>query len=107
MGVRVDRAADEVQPHPSVERPRLEDGSHLDLVPLAPVAGIQAQPARAGDPVRSILQTHPFSTSGGITPGWPSATGSGPRVTFVVSMNSTPSVSTRTANRSMPRSAGP
>ena len=52
-------------------------------------------------------QMQPVGVRGGIRPGWPSATGSGPSVILPVLMVSTPAPSTEIEKRSMPRGAGP
>ena len=69
MEVGIEGAAHQVEPRPPVQRSGLEDGRHL--VPVAIPPGTRVEPQQ-GDPryaSRSIVQTHPFSTSGGITPG--------------------------------------
>ena len=53
-----------------------------------------------------VGHTQPCEERAGMSPGWPSATGSGPRVTRDVSTVSTPP-STLCAKRSMLRGAGP
>ena len=59
-------------------------------------------------PPRSLLaHMHPVGDLGGMTPGWPSATGSGPSVILDVSTVSTPDESTVEAKRSRLRGAGP
>ena len=92
---------------PTGQRSRVEHGEELFLVAGAPIARIEPKPPASSYPLGSSSQAHPFSTSGGITPGIPRATGSGPSVIVRLSTNSTPSLSTRTANRSMLRGAGP
>ena len=86
---------------PGVERPAsrsrrsrqrggraLEERRHLLAVALAP--------RRAGTGEQDP-HVHPFSTRGGMMPGSPSATGSGPSVMWVVSIVRTPSPSTSIA----------
>src|SRR5688572_12407824 len=99
MDVGIQRTEHEVEPCPPAQWSSLEDGRHLIPVAIPPGTRVQLQPGGPGSSSRSILQTHPFSTSGGITPGWPSGIGDGPKVTFEVSMNRTPAASTRTAKR--------
>ncbi len=52
-------------------------------------------------------QMQPVGVRGGMMPGWPRATGSGPSVIFPVSIDRTPPPSTVIEKRSMPRGAGP
>ena len=53
-----------------------------------------------------VHHMHPVGDVAGMRPGWPSATGSGPRVILLVSTVRTP-FSTVCANRSRLRGAGP
>ena len=92
----VERAAHQVHPVAPADRSGLEQGRHLVAVARAPAAGVEAQ---------QPVTMQPFSTRGGMIPGWPSATGSGPSVILRVSTVRTPSTSTSIAKRSMP--AGP
>ncbi len=57
-------------------------------------------------PLRSSVTRSPASEVAGMSPGWPSATGSGPSVMRDVSTVSTP-FSIVCAKRSRPRGAGP
>ncbi len=57
--------------------------------------------------VGSRRQMQPVGVRGGMSPGWPSAIGSGPSVILPVLMVSLPAPSTMVAKRSMPRGAGP
>ena len=57
--------------------------------------------------VRSIAQTHPFSTSGGITPGLPECDGQRPERDLGLVDEQYAVLVDPTANRSMPRAAGP
>ena len=98
MEPRVERAAGQVAAIAPAGRRRLEQGAHLVAVATAPPARVEPQDAG---------HVQPPSTRGGMIPGSPSATGSGPSVTTAVSIVRTPSASTSTANRSMPRGAGP
>src|SRR4029077_3563879 len=98
--VRVQGAADEVEAVSNSRAGIAEQHGHLVAVAALPGLGIQAQ-QRVHD------QTHPRGTRGGIRPGCPSATGCGPRMRLPVLIVSTPAPSTATANRSMPRGAGP
>ena len=105
MGIEC--ASREIDADAADDRARLEHRDQFGSIPLTPVTRIEPKPSASLDPTRSIRHEHPFSTSGGITPGRPSAMGSGPSVTLELSTNSTPSLSTLTAKRSMLRAAGP
>ena len=107
MQLGIECAAEQVQAGAPAERTLAEEVADLVAVTLPPVARVKTQPARRSRSLRSGFYTHPFSTSGGITPGSPSATGNGPRVNRDVSTNSTPCASTRTAYRFIPCGAGP
>ena len=52
-------------------------------------------------------QMQPVGVRGGMIPGWPTATGSGPRVILPVLIVRTPPESTVIEKRSMLRGAGP
>src|SRR5439155_1003095 len=85
----------------------LQERQHLRLVAAAPRGRIQPQDRTASRPATAVHPTQPFGTRGGIRPGWPSTTGSGPRTTLDVSTVSTPAPSTSIGKRSMPCGAGP
>ena len=104
----IERAAYEIEAGPQGGWPRGEHGEQLVRIAVAPRPRVEAEPgpsrcSRGG----SIGHAHPFSTSGGITPGIPSATGNGPSVSLVWSTKSTPSPSILVPKRSMLRAAGP
>ena len=107
MDVRIERAEQQIGSCSAGQRAGLEHRPELAFVPFSPRARVEAQQTARRIRSGSIGHVHPFSTSGGITPGIPSATGRGPRVSLVWSTNSTPSLSIRVPNRSMLRAAGP
>ena len=90
--VGIERAASKIEPGAPAERPTLEQvRSSRPRIARASRVGRGGSQRAAGDARGAVGQTHPFSTSGGMTPGWPRATGSGPSVSFDVSTKSTPS----------------
>src|SRR6185295_287630 len=99
----VDGAPGEVEPAARAEMELLEHRKNLRLVPLAPGRRVETQECRSGRPRRSPRRSaldhppQPCATRGGIRPGWPKATGNGPRATWDVSIVSTPSRSTSIA----------
>ncbi len=95
----VERPAEQVEHVAPTARRTAEQRAHLLAVPRAPRPRVEA------DEPRSHVQ--PFSTRGGMMPGWPRATGNGPRATRPVSIVRTPRASTSMAYRSIPRCAGP
>ncbi len=83
MEMGVERSADDVETVAKARRPLGQQGGELVAVAPAPRAGIERdETGAAGWPGRGhrgiLPQVQPLAVFGGMMPGWPSATGSGP-----------------------------